>query len=166
MFVPKVSLLELVLRGSIMYLGIFAAMRVSRRIVGALGTADLLIVVLVADAAQNAMSAEYHSVTEGVVLVGTIFVWNYVIDWAEYKFPRLLPLLEGKPLPLIQNGRLMRRNLRAELITIAELKSQLREHGIEDLSEVKRCCLEPDGHLSVIKVDARDDDPYIEKRAS
>ena len=71
--VPTVSLLELVLRGSLMYLGILAALRIFRREAGALSTADLLVIVLVADAAQNAMASQYDSVTEGLVLVATIF---------------------------------------------------------------------------------------------
>src|SRR5688572_32621292 len=88
-FVPKVSLLELLMRGTLMYLGIFFALRFFRRTAGALSIADLLLVVLVADAAQNAMSSEYGSVTEGAVLVGTIFAWDYVLDWLEFRFPRL-----------------------------------------------------------------------------
>jgi uncharacterized membrane protein YcaP (DUF421 family) len=69
LLVPSVSLLELVLRGSAMYLIVFMAMRIFRRQAGALNTADLLVAGLVADAAQNAMASEYRSLTEGVVLV-------------------------------------------------------------------------------------------------
>jgi len=163
-FVPTVSLLELVLRGTLMYLGIFVLMRVSRRVVGSISTADMLIVVVVADAAQNGMSADYHSVTEGAVLVGTIFAWNWFMDWLEFRFPSLQPMLEGRPLPLIRNGRILRRNMRAEMITMAELHSQLREHGVESISQVKRCCLEADGHLSVITEDG-DTDKYPERQS-
>jgi len=163
-FVPTVSLAELVVRGTLMYIGILVLMRVSRRVIGAMSTADLLIVVLVADAAQNAMAAEYHSVTEGFVLVGTIFAWNLVIDWLEFRFPGLQPFIEGKPLPLIRNGRILRRNMRHEMITMAELASGLREHGVEDIQSVKRCCLEADGHLSVITEDG-DADKYPERQS-
>ena len=69
MFVPTVSLLEIVLRGSAVYLSIVALMRLFRREAGTLSTTDLIVVVLVADAAQNAMAADYHSITEGLVLV-------------------------------------------------------------------------------------------------
>ena len=87
LLVPTVSLLELVLRGSAVYLGILVLMRVLRREAGALSTADLLVVVLVADAAQNAMASEYHSITEGAVLVATIFGWNYLLDWLGIDIP-------------------------------------------------------------------------------
>jgi len=151
LLVPTVSLLELVLRGSLMYLFVFVAMRVFRRESGALSTADLLVVVLVADAAQNAMASEYHSLPEGAVLVATIFCWNYALDWLGYRFPRVHRLLNPPPLLLIKDGRLQPRNLRAEMLTKADLAAHLREQGIEDFAEVSRCYLEGDGHLSVIK---------------
>jgi uncharacterized membrane protein YcaP (DUF421 family) len=153
LFAVRVSLLELILRGTIMYLGAFAALRVFRRAAGALGTADLLLIVLIADAAQNAMSADYHSITEGAVLVATIIGWNVLIDWLDYHYAWARRLIQPAPVPLIRNGRVMGRNLRSEMITMEELRQHLREHGIEKVAEVKRCQLEPDGRLSVIKTD-------------
>ena len=149
--VPTVSLLELVLRGSAVYLFVLVALRVFRREQGALSTADLLVVVLVADAAQNAMASEYHSITEGAVLVATIFGWNYLLDWLAFRFPRFHALLHPAPLLLIRNGRIQRHNLRAEMLTLADLKGQLREQGVDTISQVKRCYLESDGRLSVIR---------------
>jgi uncharacterized membrane protein YcaP (DUF421 family) len=148
--VPTVALAELVLRGSVVYLFIFVAMRILRREAGALSTADLLVVVLVADAAQNAMAAEYHSITEGVVLIGTIFGWNYALDWLSYRSPTLRKVLQPSPLPLIKNGRIMRRNLKSELMTVDDLNEQLREHGIGSINDVKLCYLEADGHIGVL----------------
>lgn len=155
MFAMKVSILELVVRGSVMYLAIFAALRIFRRAAGTLGTADLLLLVLIADAAQNAMSAEYRSLTEGAVLVGTIIAWNVLIDWLEFRFEFARRFLEPEPVPLIRNGRINRQNLRSEMITLDELHQHLREQGIDDPSEVRRCHLEPDGKLSVIPYDKK-----------
>jgi uncharacterized membrane protein YcaP (DUF421 family) len=156
LLVPTVSLLELVLRGSAIYLAILVLMRVLRREAGALSTADLLVVVLVADAAQNAMASEYHSITEGLVLVATIFGWNYLLDWLAYRYPRIHSILHPPPLLLVKDGRAQRRNLRSEMLTLADLKEQLREQGVAELAQVKRCYLEPDGHLSVIKQSGED----------
>jgi uncharacterized membrane protein YcaP (DUF421 family) len=166
MFVPSVSLLELVLRGSIMYLVILAAMRVFRRQAGSLSTADLLVVVLVADAAQNGMASEYYSVTEGLVLIATIYAWNYVLDVAAYRWPRVHRVINPPPLPLVRDGRVQRRNLRQELLTLEDLMEQLREQGVEQLSEVRHCCLEGDGHLSVIRRKEGDDAPPARKRVA
>src|SRR5881394_3198179 len=98
LFTPTVSVLELVFRGSAVYLTILAALRLFRREAGALSTADLLVVVLVADAAQNAMASEYHSITEGIVLVVTIFAWNYILDWLGYRYRWIYRLLHPAPL--------------------------------------------------------------------
>jgi uncharacterized membrane protein YcaP (DUF421 family) len=166
MFVPSVSLLELVLRGSIMYLAILAAMRVFRRQAGSLSTADLLVVVLVADAAQNGMASEYYSVTEGLVLIGTIYAWNYLLDVAAFQWPRVHRLLNPPPLALVRDGQVQRRNLRQEMLTLNDLMEQLREQGVERLSEVRNCWLEADGHLSVIRRKEGDDAPPPRKRVA
>lgn len=153
-FVPTVSLAEIVLRGTFVYLLLFFVLRVLRREAGALGISDLLVVVLIADAAQNAMSSDYKSVTEGAVLVGTIVAWDFFIDWLGYRFPAVQRLLRPAPLPLVKDGRMIRRNMRKEMITTEELMSLLREQGVESVEEVKACRLEGDGHISVIKKDS------------
>lgn len=157
-FVPTVSLLEIVLRGTLVYLILFFVLRVMRREAGALGISDLLVVVIIADAAQNAMSSEYKSVTEGAVLVGTIVAWDFLLDWLGFRFPAVQRLLRPAPLPLIEDGRVLRRNLRQEMITSEELMSLLREEGVESVEEVKVCRLEGDGHFSVIKKESGDSD--------
>lgn len=153
-FVPTVSVAEMVLRGTLVYLLLFFVLRVLRREAGALGISDLLVVVLIADAAQNAMASEYKSITEGAVLVGTIVAWDFFLDWLGYRFPSIQRLLRPAPLPLIKDGRVLRQNLRKEMITMEELMSQLREQGVESVEEVKACRLEGDGHISVIKYDS------------
>jgi uncharacterized membrane protein YcaP (DUF421 family) len=155
-FVPTVSIAEIILRGSIIYLVLFAFMRLVRREAGGLGIADLLVVVMIADAAQNAMASDYKSITEGVVLVGTIFFWDYMLDYLAYRSPRLRRLLLPRPLLLIKDGRMLRRNMRQELITVEELKSHLREQGIDDITAVKKCYMESDGQISVIKKQPED----------
>ena len=151
-FALSVSPLEPIIRGTIMYLCLFTLFRVViRRRVGAIGMSDILLVVIIADAAQNGMSGETKSVTEALLLVGTIFAWNWIIDWLNYHVPALQGVLEARPLPLIRDGRILHRNLRHEFITTDELKSKLREHGITGTSEVQQAFLENDGEVTVIK---------------
>jgi uncharacterized membrane protein YcaP (DUF421 family) len=149
-FVPSLHLAEVILRGTVVYLFIFIILRVLRREAGAVSIADLLVVVLIADAAQNAMASEYKSITEGAVLIGTIASWDYFLDWISYRFPWFHRLVTPAPLPLIKDGRIMKKHLRQELITEEELLSQLRQQGVQNPAEVKRCYLEGDGHFSVI----------------
>src|SRR3954463_6487680 len=144
--------LELVARGTVMYLFLFALFRVViKRRVGAVGMADLLVLVIIADAAQNGMAGEYRSVTEGVILVATIIAWEVLIDFLAFRFHPLERLLMPPPLLLIDRGRILWRNLRKELVSELELQAKLRQHGVSDLSEVERAYIEPDGQFTVLK---------------
>ena len=156
-FIPTVHLGEIFLRGTIVYLFILLVLRILRREAGALSISDLLVVVLIADAAQNAMASEYKSITEGLFLIATIAFWDYFLDWLSYRAPRINRLVHGSPLLLIKNGRLQWRNMKQEMITEEELMRQLREQGIETLEEVKKSYLEGDGHVSIIKKDSNGD---------
>jgi uncharacterized membrane protein YcaP (DUF421 family) len=149
-FSPSIGVGEIFLRGTIVYLFLFFLFRLLRREAGALGISDLLLVVLIADAAQNAMSSGHKSIMDGVILVSVIAFWDYALDWLSYRFPKLRRLLQPPPLLLIKDGRLLRRNMRREMITEDELLGQLREHGAEKLEEVKKCYMESDGQISVI----------------
>jgi len=149
----NVSPWELMLRGSAMYWFLFLVFRfLLRRDVGSIGVADVLLVVLVADASQNAMTGGYTSVAEGVILVSTLVAWNYALDWLSFRVRAIERFVEPPPLKLIHRGRISRKHLRAEMVTMSELWAHLREAGVESLQEVKSACLESDGKLSVIKV--------------
>lgn len=150
-FTPTIPVLEIVFRGTVIYLFLFFMLRVLRREAGGMGISDLLVVVLVADASQNAMASEYTSITEGLVLVATIAFWAYFLDWLGYRFTVVERLLRPAPLLLIRNGRLLRQNMKRELIREEELMSQLRENGLTQLGEVKKCYMEGDGRISIVK---------------
>lgn len=157
LFVPSTSILELFIRGSIVYLLLFFVLRfIPTRQLGMLGITDLLVVILFAEAAQNAMATTYTSITEGVALVGTVIFWSYIINWLGYKFPQFQKFLNPPPLMLVKNGRLIERNLAKELITEEEIMSQLRQQGVELLKDVKLAYMEADGGISVI--------PHIPKK--
>ena len=148
----SVSPWELIIRGTAMYIFLFLIFRVVvRRRVGSVGMADILVLVIIADAAQNGMSGEYRSVTEGAILVATIIAWNVLADWATYKSEWMQKILEPPPLLLIDNGRLLHRHLRMEFLSESELRSKLREHGVTDFREVQKAFMESDGQISVIK---------------
>jgi uncharacterized membrane protein YcaP (DUF421 family) len=151
-FEPSLGIAEVMVRGTIMYLALFIIMRfMGRRQAGNFGPADLLVIVLIADAAQNSLGKDYSSVTEGIALVLTIVFWESAIDWLAWRFPSLRPLLAPPPLKLIENGQLIPANLRKEMLPEDELMGQLRQEGIEDIRDVKLACLEGDGRLSVLR---------------
>ncbi len=158
MWIPSLSLFEIFIRGSVVYLALFLYLRMLRRGAGGIGLTDVLVIVLVADATQNAMASEYKSITEGILLVATIGFWETLLDWLGYRYAVIERLLRPAPMLLIRDGRLMRQNMKKEMITKDELMSQLREQGVEDPRQVRRCYLEGDGHLSVIPGGSRRED--------
>lgn len=151
-FSLTVSPLELLVRGTIMYWFIFGLLRAAgRRDVGPLGVADMLVLVLIADAAQNAMAGEYKSILDGMVLVATIIGWTMAVDRVSYHVPAIRRWLSPEMVCLVRDGQIMRRNLRREYITEAELMAELRLHGISELSDVRRAYMEADGNISVLR---------------
>ena len=137
-FIPTNSILEVIVRFLL------------KRQTGVIGVADLLVIVLIADAAQNAMANEYKSITEGAILVLTIVFWNFAIDWLGYRFPTLQRLTRPPPLPLIAALVL---DAAPDDTVSEELNSQLRQQGIEHCSEVKKAFIEGDGSISIIRKD-------------
>ena len=150
-FVPSIPVAELVIRGSVVYLMLFTILRfLPNRQVGAVGIADLLVVVLFVDAAQNAMASNYTAITDGLILVVTIILWSYLFNWLGYRFRGFQRFLHRPPLALVRHGRLLRLNMERELLTQDELMSLLRKQGVQKLDDVKLAFMEPDGSISVI----------------
>jgi len=156
LFALSVPPLEMVVRGSAIYWFLFLIFRVIvRRDAGAIGLADILLLVIIADAAQNAMAGDYRSITDGMILIATIVGWNVLLDWAAYRSPRLQRLLEPRQLVLVRNGQIVYASLRRQFMSEEELMSKLRERGVAKLAEVKRAYLEGSGAVTVIRHDGR-----------
>jgi uncharacterized membrane protein YcaP (DUF421 family) len=149
---PDVSLFETVIRGIVVYFGIFILLRVVLRgRTSAVTVSDLLVLVLIADAAQNAMASNYLSITNGLVLVATLVVCSVTVDWLAFHYPAVRRFVHPERKPLVINGRIIRRTLDEELMTEGELLTQLRLNGAESADEVKAAYLEGNGEISVIK---------------
>ena len=160
---PDTSVLEILIRGTVMYLALFTLLRfVLKRQRGGVAFTDILVIVLVADAAQNAMAGQYNSMPDGLLLVGVIVGWAYALDWLAYRVPLVRRFVQPSGVPLVRRGRLLRANLRKENITDDELASQLRVAGVESLEQVDDVTLEGDGQLSVVRKDS--EEPQQERR--
>ena len=165
LFGLQVPVLELLIRASCVYWFLFLAFRfVLRRDIGALGVADILLLVIVADAAQNAMAGEYKTISEGAIVVATIFAWNIFIDQMAFRFRWFERFARPRPRELVRDGRLLEHNLKRERMTTDELHEKQREHGPDPLSEVRHAYLEGDGKLSVIQAKSESSDPDQDER--
>ncbi|MDX2231180.1 MAG: DUF421 domain-containing protein [Leptolyngbyaceae cyanobacterium bins.349] len=151
LFIPSVPLAEHFWRGTVVYLALFMMIRVlPSRQIGAMGVTDLLVVILFANAAQNSMASEFISITDGLILISIMISWSYGLNWLGYQFSGVQRFLAPPPLLLVKEGRLLRHNMRRELITEDELMVQLRKQGIERFVDVRRAFMETDGTISII----------------
>jgi len=156
LFAVNLSPLELVLRGTLIYWFLFLVFRfVLRRDVGGLSMADTLLLVIVADASQNALAGQYTTVTEGIILLSTILGWNLLLDWLAFHFRLFALFAYPRTLLLVRHGQFITRSLRRQLLSPDEVMSKLREQGIAHLREVRHAYLESDGEISVVRY--RDD---------
>lgn len=151
LFRVDTPLLEIFVRGTVMYFAIFVLLRLFWRATGGLGISDLIVIVVIADAAQNAMAGDYKSITDGVLLVSVIVLWNYVLDWLAFHIPALRTLASPDPQILVRDGRIVEANLRKSLISKDELEAALREQGVDDVGNIKAAHLEGSGQISVVQ---------------
>ncbi|PLC48176.1 hypothetical protein CR159_19460 [Pollutimonas subterranea] len=143
--------LEIIVRGSLVYWFIFLLLRMAgRRDLGSIGISSILLLVLMADAAQNAMAAEYKSVGEGMILIATLVFWSVLVDRISYFIPASRPLLAPDRICLIKDGVMQKRGMRKEHVTEDELMSELRLKGIDDIAKVRRAYIEEAGDISVL----------------
>jgi uncharacterized membrane protein YcaP (DUF421 family) len=155
-FMPDTPILEIIVRGTVTYLALFTLLRVIlRRESGNLGITDMLVIVLIADASQNAMAGTYNSVTDGVILVSVIIGWSYFLNWLGYHWPFFERLTKPKKLLLVDRGKMLRRNMRKELVTDEELMTEIRKAGLSDINQIKIAYMESDGSISIIEKEKR-----------
>lgn len=148
---PSESMVELMVRGSITFLLLVLLLRlVGQRESGGLGITDLLVVVLVADAASSGMTGNADTIADGMVLAATMLFWSVTVDAIAYRWPAFAHFVKARPRPLILSGRLDRRVMRSEFITEEEVLAQLRLHGYSEIHMIARAYLEPNGMISII----------------
>ena len=138
-----------------MYAAIFGFMRfVLKRQAGGLGTTDVLVVVLAAEVAGNGFAAEYKSVVEGIILVGTVLFWSYVIEWLSYRLPAFERFFHPSG-AAAHPGRTNAPPEHARRTRDAGGTdgSAPRERG-RGIADVKRACMEADGRISIVKRDS------------
>jgi uncharacterized membrane protein YcaP (DUF421 family) len=156
LFEFSVPPIELIVRGTFVYVGLVLLFRfVLRRDLGQLGVADVLFIVLIADAAQNGMAGEYRTLADAFVLLATLAACNLALDWAVFRFEWMQRVFEPPSVELVRAGRILRRNLKREWMTVDELLGKLRQEGIADVADVKLAILERDGKFSVVKETGR-----------
>ncbi|HRH58175.1 MAG TPA: DUF421 domain-containing protein [Chitinophagales bacterium] len=145
------SLLDVALRSTAVYVFMIIAFRIfGKRELSQLSIADLVLIVLISNAVQNAMVGENTSLLGGLTAATVLFSLNMLLGYLMFRFKKIRTLVESEPVTLIYNGKVLRKNLENVLLTMDELNSAVREHGVEKAEDVSLAILEVDGNISVI----------------
>jgi uncharacterized membrane protein YcaP (DUF421 family) len=141
---------ELIIRCTIIYFFILVLLRFSgKRQIGQLAPFDLVLLLILANAVQNAMNAGDNSVLAGIILASTLILLNYLVGFVAFKSKKVETLVEGRPEILIHNGKLFDDALKREQITHHELDAALRAAGCANVEEVYFAVLENNGKITV-----------------
>ena len=111
---------------------------------------DLVFILLISNAVQNAMVGSDSSLAGGLVAASSLFILNYGLKYLMYKYPKLGGIVQGHPLLLIYKGELNQLNLKRAKISIDEIEEAIREHGVSNYTEVDLAVLEVDGNISIL----------------
>ena len=142
---------EIVLRTAVIYAALLAGLRLTgKRQIGQMAPFDLVVILLIANAVQNAMVGPDTSLVGGLISAGVLLAINLIVAGSRDRIPGLRRALEGQPAVLISDGKLNTRAIAHEQIDMEELEQAIREHGIEDLADVKMAVLEVDGTISIV----------------
>lgn len=154
MFIPEVPILEKIIRPLIVYFFLLVAFRIAgKRELGQMTPFDLIVLLTISNILQNAMIGPDNSLTGGLIGGLALFCANGLIGRLTIRFPKIAKLLEAKPTPLIEDGKVLSGNLRREVMTRAELERSIRKHELDldtDLPLIKRALLEQDGTVTIL----------------
>lgn len=156
MFHLGTPLWQIVIRAVVVYFGVFAGFRVmGKREIGQMTVFDLVLILLIANAVQNAMVGPDASVQGGLVAAGALLLTNRLVSEVRLANPRVERLFEGQPTVLVEHGKLMMGALRKQGLAEEDLTMAMREHGIENVADVDLAVLETDGSISIVPTTAR-----------
>jgi uncharacterized membrane protein YcaP (DUF421 family) len=150
MFTLSIGVPELIVRAVLVYAAIFLLLRiVGKKHVGELAPFDLVVLLILSECVQGALTAGDNSVTAGVIAASTLFGANQLVGYVSSRNKSVERVLEGKPKILVRNGNVCKDVLAREQITHSELIEALRREGCSSLTKVRYAILENDGHISI-----------------
>jgi uncharacterized membrane protein YcaP (DUF421 family) len=156
MFEMSADPIAIMLRSLLVYLGLLIGLRImGKRELGQMTVFDLVVILLIANAVQNAMVGADTSLPGGLIAAAVLLLVNRAVSTLSYRWTFWGRLLEGSPTVLVQDGRFLESRLRKEGLETSRIEMAMREHGIEEINAVKLAVLETDGTISVVPNDSR-----------
>lgn len=147
---------EIVVRSLVVYLATLVGLRLmGKRELGQMTVFDLVVILLIANAVQNAMVGPDTSLIGGVLSAFVILAANRIVAGVRLRSKRVKAFVEGTPTVLIENGQFITPHLDKEGLDRAEVEMAIREHGVASLNEVQLAVLETDGSISIVPTDSK-----------
>ena len=129
-----------------------------------LSVIDLVFILLISNSVQNAMVGSDTSLIGGLAAAASLFIINYIFKLLLVRFPTFSKVVQGEPVTLIYNGKVLKDNLDKTMFSLSELEANVREHGVKGIEEVDLAVLEVDGNISIISHDFKN--KSVRKRKS
>lgn len=146
---------QILLRTTVVYGAVLIGLRLSgKRQIGQMAPFDLVVIILIANAVQNAMVGPDTSLAGGLISAGTLLVLNFGVSRLSERLPWVGRVVEGQATVLISHGQVLPDRLRGEGVDAAELEEAIREHGLAGIEQVELAVLEVDGAISIVPKDA------------
>lgn len=143
--------INIIISSAAVYFFIIIGIRISgRKELTQLSVIDLVFILLISNAVQNAMVGNNTSLMGGLVAAGTLFVVNSILKWFMYHFSKFSKLIQGEEIMLIYNGVLNEKNLKRAKLSLNEIEEAVREHGVSEIKDVNLAVLEVDGNISIL----------------
>ena len=150
--IPGIPVIEKLVRTAVIYGFLLVAFRLAgKRQLGQMSPFDLIVLLVISNAVQNALIGDDNSLGGGLIGAAMLLVLNSVVAWASVRYRGFERLVENTPTILVQHGHVCADNLRRERMTLPELRAALRREGVASFADVRYAILEEDGHVSVIR---------------
>ncbi len=143
--------MDLVIRATVIFVIIWIITRVAgRRELSTMQPIDVILLVVIGDMVQQGVTQGDTSVTGAMLVIFTFTLLTVAFSYVSFRVPKLRPVLEGEPLLLVEDGKVLERNLQRERMTLDELAAEARQQQIADLADVRFAVLETSGRISFI----------------
>jgi len=148
---PPIGLLIIAAKTTVIYIFLVTGLRLlGKRELGQMNIYDLVLMIVLANAVQNAMVGTDSSLVGGIVAATTLLIMNRLFALAMLRSKKLERLMVGGPILILNHGHLLQDRMQKEGITHEQVMAALREHGLDKPEEVRMCVLEVDGTISVV----------------
>jgi uncharacterized membrane protein YcaP (DUF421 family) len=144
--------MDIAVRGLVLFFFMYLLTRViGRRELSSFQPFDLILLIVLGDSIQQGLTQDDYSITGAIIAIGTIAGLQVLTSWGAFRFPWLRRVLDGHPIVLVEDGKVIERNLRRERLTVDDLTEQARSNQIASLGDVQWAIFEPSGTISFLE---------------